>query len=66
MWVLFNYFSPLEICIGLDVWFGEDQRTNTLKTHVCLKEIRLCLQSLFTTSHSIVYSIKDSTNMHVS
>ena len=41
----------------IGVWFGEDQRTNTIKPHVCLQEIGLCLGILLTNLHSIMNTI---------
>ena len=31
MRVLFGYFLTRKLCILIDVWLGEDQRTNTIK-----------------------------------
>lgn len=37
------------------LWFGEDQSTNTIKTHVC--SLDSCRQILFTTPYSVVNTI---------
>ena len=48
-WLVF-LIGPLDL-IGM--WFSEDQRANTIKTHVdtCLKEIGLHLPILVTALH---------------
>jgi len=52
------------------MWFGEDQRTNNIKS-TFLKEVAFHLQVLLTPTHSIVntigpmYLIKESTNMQL-
>ena len=40
----------------MDVWFGEDERTNTIKTHVQKRLDKICKISL-NPSHLIVNSI---------
>jgi hypothetical protein len=46
------------------LWFGEDQSTNTIKTHVC--SLDSCRQILFTTPYSVVNTICGRKNMHLS
>ena len=48
-WLVF-LIGPIDL---IDMWFGEDQIANVIKTQ-CLKEIGLHLQILITTLHSIV------------
>ena len=43
----------------IDVWLGEDQKSNTHKD-TCLKEIPLHLQITLTTTHSIINTIEET------
>lgn len=53
--VTFLRWTPSMYLIG--VWLGQDQKTNTVNTVTCLKEIGLLFQILLPTTHSIVNSI---------
>ena len=70
MQVLFAYFSWSDTYYLIGVWLDEDQRTNTIKTHV-LKRLHYVLnfyellhtQVGNTNSGEPVYPAKESTNM---
>ena len=70
MWVLFEYFFKIGDLYLLGMWLGMDQRTNIIHKHVLKRldyvfSISLRVQlSIANMIGEVVYSVKESTNMH--